>query len=192
MKQTFNIIICGIGGQGLITLLRVMSESALLSGFDVKTSELHGLSQRGGSVSVNLRFGEEVYSPVISKREADLIICLESQESLKAIEYSKKEAVFLINKYQSPTLSLSVSEKEVKNTLERIGRKFTFIEASDICQKELQNSVLAGTYLLGYALHKGFIPLKRDIVEKAMKKLMKEKYVSSSIKVLDLAEQYGK
>ena len=86
--KEFNIVIVGTGGQGLITLLEIISEAALSEGFDVKTSELHGLSQRGGSVEVHITFGKKVLSPLVSQGEANLIIALEIQEALKACYYS--------------------------------------------------------------------------------------------------------
>ena len=68
------MIIVGTGGQGLITLLQILAEAALIEGYDVKTSELHGLSQRGGSVEVHIRFGKEIYSPLIFPGKANLIL----------------------------------------------------------------------------------------------------------------------
>ena len=81
-KNQFNIVIVGTGGQGLITLLQVLAEAAVFSGLDIKTSELHGLSQRGGSVEVHIRFGKKIYSPLVAQGEADLVIALEMQESV--------------------------------------------------------------------------------------------------------------
>jgi indolepyruvate ferredoxin oxidoreductase beta subunit len=75
-KQEFNMIINGVGGQGLITLLKIISEAALVEGKDIRTSELHGLSQRGGSVEVYIRFGKKIWSPLVEKGKADLILSL--------------------------------------------------------------------------------------------------------------------
>ena len=93
----FNIVIVGTGGQGLITLLQIIAEAALASGFDVKTSELHGLSQRGGSVEVHIRFGKKIYSPMVPQGKADLIVALEMQESLKASYFANRKTTFLIS-----------------------------------------------------------------------------------------------
>jgi len=76
-NKTFNIIISGVGGQGVITLLSLIDEASFIEGYDVKSSELHGLSQRGGSVEAHIRFGKKVYSPLISLGSADLVISLE-------------------------------------------------------------------------------------------------------------------
>ncbi len=192
MKQVFNIIISGVGGQGLITLLKVLAGACFEAGFDVKTSELHGLSQRGGSVSVHLRFGKEVFSPVVAKRTGDLMIALEMQEALSMAEYSKKDSIFLINKYKTATLSDSLSEKQIQNSLEKIQRKHYFIEASNICQKELKSDIFCGMFLLGYAISKGFLPLQEQYLVSSIKKMMSEKHVESNLGALELAKKYGK
>ena len=96
--EKFNIVIVGTGGQGLITLLQIIAEAALFEGYEVRTSELHGLSQRGGSVEVHIRFGKEVFSPLVSQGEADLILGLEMQEALRAYPFANSGTAFLLNK----------------------------------------------------------------------------------------------
>src|SRR4030042_4394517 len=93
----FNIVIKGVGGQGLITLLQIIAEAALSEGYSVRTSELHGLSQRGGSVEVHIRFGKKIYSPIVAQGKADLILGLEMQEGLRGAPFSNKKTKFLIN-----------------------------------------------------------------------------------------------
>ncbi len=78
------MVIVGTGGQGVITVLRILAEVALIEGYDVKTSELHGLSQRGGSVEVHIKFGNKIHSPLVAQGKADLILGLEMQECLKS------------------------------------------------------------------------------------------------------------
>ncbi|MDP2967041.1 MAG: 2-oxoacid:acceptor oxidoreductase family protein, partial [bacterium] len=95
----FNMLIVGTGGQGQITLLQVLAEAALIENLDFKSSELHGLSQRGGSVEVHIRFGKQIYSPMVSAGKADLILGLEMQESLMAANFAGLKTNFLVNKY---------------------------------------------------------------------------------------------
>ena len=100
--EQFNMLIVGTGGQGQITLLQILAEAALSEGKEIKTSELHGLSQRGGSVEVHLRFGKKIFSPLVSQGKADLILGLEMQECLKACYYANPKTNFLVNKYIAP------------------------------------------------------------------------------------------
>jgi len=185
-NKDFNLIVAGVGGQGLVTLLNLATEAAFLEGFDVKTSELHGLSQRGGSVSVFIRFGEEIFSPIVSKGKANLIIALEEQEALLALEFSFRETIFIINKFQTPTLAENLSSKQIGNVLERYKRKYCFLPASDICQKELSNNVIAGIFLLGYCLGKGLLPLEKKFFEKAIELVLPQKHQALNLKAFEL------
>ena len=84
----FNMVVAGYGGQGVLTLAKILARAAFMAGFDVKQAELHGLSQRGGSLTCHIRFGEEVYSPLVCAGGADLIIALEAAEALRACKFA--------------------------------------------------------------------------------------------------------
>jgi len=190
-NKTFNIIIAGVGGQGLITLLQVISQAAFSRGFEVRTSELHGLSQRGGSVSVHIRFGRQIYSPMVLKGRADLVIALEIQEALNAVPFSSKNTAFLVNTYQTPTLGQGVSGSYVKNALSGITKKTFFLSAAEITEKELGTTVVAGIFFLGLAIGKGLISLSENDIKKAIKEVMPEKYWDINMKAIDLAKKYA-
>ena len=187
MEKNFNIIISGVGGQGLITLLRIIAEAALIEGFDVKTSELHGLSQRGGSVETHIRLGRKVYSPLISLGTADLILSLEVSESLRAISYANPKTVFLVNKY-SLSFPGALSEKEIIKKINALtkGRKY-ILSASEICKKELGKEVVSGVYLLSYGAFKKIIPLKPSSILKAISEIIPERYLELNKKAFKLA-----
>jgi indolepyruvate ferredoxin oxidoreductase beta subunit len=184
----FNMLIVGTGGQGQITLLQVLAEAALIENLDFKSSELHGLSQRGGSVEVHIRFGKQIYSPMVSAGKADLILGLEMQESLMAANFAGLKTNFLVNKYIVPIpLQKNLSEKELLDQLKRIGKDVFLVPATEICQKELGTNVVAGIYLISLAAFKKLIPLKPDSILKAMKKIIPEKYLELNLKALNLA-----
>ena len=90
-----NIMIVGVGGQGTLLASRILGNCVLGEGYDVKVSEVHGMSQRGGSVVTYLKYGEKVYSPIIGKGEADVILAFEQLEALRALPYLKKAAKLL-------------------------------------------------------------------------------------------------
>lgn len=184
----FNLIINGVGGQGLITLLKIISIAAQKEGYDIKTSELHGLSQRGGSVEVHIRFGKKIYSPLISQGKANLVISLELQESLNGLHYSSPRTTFLINQYKTPTFTRDLSEKEVLKALKKISQNLFLIPASEICQKELKNEVVAGIYLLGLSFSKKLLPLKSNSITSAIKKIIPGKYQELNLKAFNLAK----
>jgi len=189
MAKSFNIIISGTGGQGLITLLQIIAEAALLEGFDVKTSELHGLSQRGGSVETHIRFGNKVYSPLVSLGSADLILSLEISEALKMLFYASPKTVFVINK-NLISYPGGFEEKKLIQKIKNFGKGSKYIiPASEICQKELGKEVVSGIYLLSYAVHKNLIPLKPKSILKAVSKVVPEKYLDLNKKAFELAKK---
>ncbi len=191
MKKNFNIIIVGVGGQGIITLTRVLATAAMMEGFDVKTSELHGLSQRGGSVETHIRFGQEIYSPLVKQGGADLIISLEFQETFKACYYGSGEngTVILVNNYIIPIVTDKkvVSIEQSPSELRKFSNKVILVPATKIVEKEIGNSVLAGTLLLSAAVFKKLIPLKSDSLLKAIKEVVPGKYFHLNKKAFKLA-----
>ncbi len=95
-----NVIFAGVGGQGVILASKVLMEVAKKNGYDVKESEVHGMAQRGGSVDCHVRFGKEVFSPLIPKGGADYVICLELLETMRKLEYLNKNATLIVNREQ--------------------------------------------------------------------------------------------
>lgn len=186
MNKNFNIVIQGVGGQGVITLVSILDEAAFAEGFDVKSSELHGLSQRGGSVEVHVRFGKRIFSPLVKK--ADLIIGLELTEGLRGCKFAGKDTIFLVNDNLIPFMG-GISEKEAKDKLNQVTDNLHLVSASQICKKELSSDMVSGIYLLGYAAHKKLIPIKPEHFLKAIEKMMPEKYLDLNIKAFHLAKE---
>jgi indolepyruvate ferredoxin oxidoreductase beta subunit len=188
MEKTFNIIVNGVGGQGVITLLSLIDEAALVNGYDVRSSELHGLSQRGGSVETHIRFGKKVYSPLIPNGKADLIISLEMLEGLRETAKSGKQTKFLINEFVSPFQG-GLTKEEIKKQFENLKNELHLTPASEICKEKLQNEVVSTIYLLGYAVNKNLIPLEKESVIKAIENIVPEKYRELNINAFNLG--YG-
>ena len=189
-KKDFNIVITGVGGQGLITLLQILAEAVFSEGYEVRTSELHGLSQRGGSVEVHIRFGRKIYSPLISQGKADLILSLEMQEALKAAYFANPKTNFLVNEYIVPIpLQKTLSKEVIFKNLKKVSKNINVVPAEKICQEKLENSVVSGVYLLSLAVFKKLIPLKPDSLLKAIKKIIPEKYLELNLKTFELVKK---
>ena len=185
----FNTVIVGTGGQGLITLLQIVAEAALSEGYDVRSSELHGLSQRGGSVEVHLRFGKKIYSPLIPSGGADLILGLEVQEAARAAAFANKKTNFLVNEQIVPIpLVKNLFSKEASKILKKISKNVYLVPATETCQGKLGTNVVAGVYLVSFAAFKKLIPLKPESVLKAIKKTIPEKYLELNVKAYNLAK----
>lgn len=186
INKNFDIVITGVGGQGIITLLQVIDEAAFIEGYNVRSSELHGLSQRGGSVEAHIRFGEKVYSPMVSNGKADLMIALELLEGLRESVKVGKQTKIVINEYLLPFIG-APGKKDIIDQLKKTKKDFYLVPASQSCKDKLQNEVVSTIYLLGYAVSKKLIPLKRESVINAIKNVVPAKHVELNIKAFELA-----
>ncbi len=190
MDKTFNIIIVGVGGQGLITLNNIIARAAFYDGYDIRTSELHGLSQRAGSVETHLRFGKKVYSPLIVAGKADLVLGLEITEGLRAIKFSNPKTVFVVNNNYIFFME-NISKKEIEEKIKLlVGDNLRLVPASEICGKKFGKEVVSSVYLLGYCVFKNLIPLKPSSVLRAIKETIPEKYLDLNKKAFNLANSH--
>ncbi|MFA6190537.1 MAG: indolepyruvate oxidoreductase subunit beta [Candidatus Staskawiczbacteria bacterium] len=184
-NKTFNLILTGVGGQGIITLLQVIDEAAVVEGLDVKSSELHGLSQRGGSVEAHVRFGKKVYSPMVSNGQADLILALETLEGLRESAKAGKQTKLLVNEYILPLMGAPAKEEIIKQ-LKATQNDLYLVPASADCREKLQNEVVCTLYMVGYSVAKKLMPLKKESVLTAIKNVIPEKYLDLNIKAFEL------
>lgn len=103
-RETKRIMFAGVGGQGILLASRVLAEGLLRAGLDVKSTEVHGMAQRGGSVVTQVCFGERVYSPLVGPGAIDALVALEKLEALRYIHFLKKNGVLLVNRKEIPSL----------------------------------------------------------------------------------------
>lgn len=151
MSEVKNILLVGVGGQGTILASKILSDGLKEAGYDVKMSEIHGMSQRGGNVSTQIRFGKKVYSPIIGKGEADLIVAFEKMEALRWLEYLKEGGRMVINDYEIPSSIIQMGNAVYpEGILEELSAKAstTVFKASEIAQ-ELGNLKTMNVVLLG-------------------------------------------
>ncbi len=119
--QTVNILICGVGGQGVLLAGDIIAEAAIAGGFDAKKSEVHGMAQRGGSVVSHVRFGSKVNSPLIREGEADAILSFEEMETARYLHFLKKDGWLIVNRQQVIPMSVATGAVEYPSDIE-LGR----------------------------------------------------------------------
>ena len=149
--MTKSILLVGVGGQGTILASKILTTGLMEAGYDVKMSEIHGMSQRGGSVSSQVRYGKKVMSPVIEKGKADIIVSFEKMEALRALDYLKPDGVLVVNNEEIPSMSVITGEEEYpEDVLEEIQKhvKAKVIDATRLAG-ELGNEKAANMILLG-------------------------------------------
>ena len=130
-----SVILVGVGGQGAILTAKILVNGVMRKGYDVKMSEVHGMSQRGGSVSTQVHFGDKVYSPVIGRGEADILVAYEKMEAVRYAEFLKPDGVAIINDYEMPSAATAAGLCEYpKGCLEAMQENFNchVLKASDI------------------------------------------------------------
>lgn len=151
MSDIKNILLVGVGGQGTILASKILTSGLIEAGYEVKMSEIHGMSQRGGSVSTQVRYGSKVYSPIVGKGEADVIVAFEKMEALRWIEYLKVDGRMVINDFEIPSAPILMGQVDYpEGILEELGAKaqtLTF-KAGEIAE-ELGNSKAMNVVLLG-------------------------------------------
>ena len=130
--ETVNIMIVGVGGQGSLLASKMLGHLLVARGYDVKVSEVHGMSQRGGSVVTYVRFGDKVYSPIIDKGEADFIVSFELLEAARWIEYLKPTGTIVTNTQQmEPMPVIAGLAKYPENLVEKLRAKGVTVDAMD-------------------------------------------------------------
>ena len=137
--QTKNIMIVGVGGQGTLLASKLLGKLLLGKGYDVKVSEVHGMSQRGGSVVTYVRYGDKVYSPVIDKAQADVIISFELLEAARWVEYLKPDGVIITNTQQVNPMPVIIGAQEYPEKLAEkindLGVKLDALDALSLAEK---------------------------------------------------------
>jgi indolepyruvate ferredoxin oxidoreductase beta subunit len=157
-----NVLMCGVGGQGVILASNIVSIAAMLANFEVKKSEVHGMSQRGGSVVTHVRFGASVSSPLISMGRADFMLAFEKLESLRYIEFMGEHAIAIVNEREMiPTTVSSGPYEYPTDIIEALERHMPVIlvDGPGIAREKVGNVRTSNTVLLGALATKLDIPL---------------------------------
>ena len=170
IKKVTNVLVVGVGGQGVIVASKLLTNVVLKAGFDVKKSEVHGMAQRGGSVVSQVRFGEEVFSPLVKKGEGDILLSFEQLESLRYLDYLYKDSFVLMNnqKVLPPSVSMGLERypldipKKVKGQF----KNTVLVEGLDLAL-QAGNPKAINTVLLGVLSQK--LDIKETIWLKAIR-----------------------
>jgi indolepyruvate ferredoxin oxidoreductase beta subunit len=171
-----NILICGVGGQGILLASEITSMALLRSGFDVKKSEVHGMAQRGGAVVAHLRYGDKVYSPLIEPGTADIEIAFEMLESARYLPYLHRKSRVIVNTQKIyPAPVATGAERYPEDVLDRLKEKKIAvfpIDAFGIVRK--LGETRAVNILLVGALSR-FLPVKEKVFLKLINEVVPEK-----------------
>jgi indolepyruvate ferredoxin oxidoreductase beta subunit len=147
-----NILVAGVGGQGVILASDLMADTFLAAGYDVKKSEVHGMAQRGGAVSSHIRYGKKVYSPIIKMGEADYLFMTEKMETLRWLAYGNPSTIIVVDDITINPPAVNLGEMEYPHDIEetlRTNFKNVYIIPASAMAAEMGNARAANVVLLG-------------------------------------------
>jgi indolepyruvate ferredoxin oxidoreductase beta subunit len=167
--DNYTIVISGLGGQGLIKLVQILGNALMFNGYEVITSETHGLSQRGGKVTCFVRFGNKLNAPLPMIGSADMIIALEESSILNALKYAKpnKSTRIIMSSYEKQVLGVEYPTLEyIMEILLKISDFIYVIPLTELALKYTENIKTMNSVLLGYILR--FLSINKEDIEKSL------------------------
>lgn len=191
--ETKNVMIVGVGGQGSLLASKLLGALLTEEGYDVKVSEVHGMSQRGGSVVTYVRFGDKVYSPVISEGEADYIVSFEKIEAARYIRCLKKGGKIIVNTQEIDPMPVITGAAEYPaNVLEELKAKGVFIDDIDALSLAEEAGTAKSVNIVLMARLAKYFDMDYDKWINAIKKLVKPQFVDVNMKAFELGYNYQK
>jgi indolepyruvate ferredoxin oxidoreductase beta subunit len=186
MGDILNISLVGVGGQGTLLASEILCQVGLLSGKDVKKSEVHGMAQRGGSVVSQLRIGEKVNSPLIALGETDILISFEKVEALRFAHFLSPDGIAMVNDQEIRPVTVSSGQSEWPEDLDsKLKSRFSRLElvpALEIAQS-LGNVRVVNVVMIGALAN--HTEISDDIWREAIKSLVKPKFLDLNLKAYD-------
>lgn len=192
INSTGNIMIVGVGGQGSLLASKLLGHLLLQEGYDVKVSEVHGMSQRGGSVVTYVRFGEKVYSPVIDKGQADFIVSFEKLEAARYLEYLKPDGRIVVNTQEiDPMPVVTGAASYPDNLLSKIEHTGVSVDAMDCLAlaEKAGNAKAVNIVLMGRLSEYFDISVEKWI--KAIEECVPAKFVETNKKAFMLGRNFN-
>jgi indolepyruvate ferredoxin oxidoreductase beta subunit len=188
-----DLIFTGVGGQGVVVLSDIFCEAALIDGFDVAKAEIHGMAQRGGSISAHVRIGEKVLSPLIETGTSDGIIGFEVLETARALPMLKPKGTVVVNTKYIPPTSIRPSTKPLttQQLLDMIAAKAQKVYPVDGIKlaAKLGNLMVVNTVLLGAVSALPDVPVRKESFQQAIASRLKEKFINLNLKAFEAGRQ---
>lgn len=179
-----SVLFVGVGGDGIITVSNVVAEACMLAGLDVKKSEIHGMSQRGGSVSASVRFGEKVHSPTDKLGSVQYMMATEKIEALRWIQYLNKDSVAVINDRIVPIINQIIDENNIDLLVKKIDTRILIKRKFIDDAVKLGNEKVTNTIMLG-VLSK-YIPVENKFFMDAIDIIVPDKIKQINIEAFNL------
>jgi indolepyruvate ferredoxin oxidoreductase beta subunit len=185
-----NILISGVGGQGILLASEVLSEVLMLAGYDVKKSEIHGMAQRGGSVVSHIRFGTKVYSSIIPEGEGDILLGFELLETYRYLPLLREGAKVVANKLRILPPPVTLGKEKYPGDIEsKIKKAFpdsSFIDGIDVATRA-GNARTVNVALLGALA--STLPIEAGLWRETLRKMVPERFLEVNLQAFDFGQQ---
>lgn len=192
MRETKGIMIVGVGGQGTLLASRILGNVLIGQGYDVKMSEVHGMSQRGGSVVTYVKYGDKVYSPLVDLGEADYILAFERLEAARWISYLKDGGKLILNDRRiSPMPVITGAMEYPSDVVEKISSKGVNIIASDALSMAIEAGSAKSVNVVMIGILSALADFDEDVWQKALKECVKPKFLELNKKAFALGREYA-
>lgn len=193
----YNIVLVGVGGQGTILAAEILGAAAVREGQNVRVSEIHGMAQRGGAVTSNVRIGEKVLSSTVTEGQADVLLGFEPLETVRSLKFVSEKTLVMMSDERVPPTELA-AKKINYPPLEEIVKKihlFTkrlIIVQTQMLAREAGSILTRNVILLGALAATGEVPVKTESLMEALKELVPAKHSETNLKAFRLGLEYVK
>ena len=188
--NTKNILICGVGGQGILLAGELLGDAALRAGYDVKKSEIHGMAQRGGSVVSHIRYGEKIYSPTIQEGDADFIFSFEKMETLRYISYLKPGGVVIVNNQKINPTNTSIKSsgypENIEDNFKERSSIFKLVDALEVAEKT-GNTKTVNVVMIGVLSN--YLDFKQEIWSETFNSLIPKKHLDINLTAFKMGRE---
>lgn len=195
--REFNVVLAGVGGQGILVAAEILGAAALLDGLNARVSEIHGMAQRGGAVVSNVRIGRDVFAPTVLDGKADVLLGFEPLETLRNLRLTSEKTLTIMGDEEIPPLELSLKNVEYPS-LEQIMEKIRIFTKNVIIVESKKLAAKAGSpltqniVLIGALAATEKIPIKTGSILEALRELLSSKHLEINLKAFKLGYEYVK
>ena len=190
-KKALEVIICGVGGQGVVLMSELLGTAAVKGGIGVKGSEVLGMAQRGGSVFSNLRLGDDIYSPLSTEGTCDILLAVEPSEAIRNIQYLSRSSIVILNTTRVLPFTVFLGKSgypEIETILEKlrsVAERVIALDASEIA-REAGNIQTTNVVMMGALFGTGLLPISVAIAKEVVRNRVPAKAIDANLKAFDM------
>jgi len=196
MKE-FNIILAGVGGQGILLAAEILGTAALKEGLNVRVGEIHGMAQRGGAVISNIRIGQKVLAPTVLEGQADVFLGFEPLETLRNLKFASEKTLIIMNEERITPTELTAKMikypglREIGNKICRFTKNIVTVDAAELAKKA-GNVLTENVVLIGALAATKKLPVKSESILDALRELVPAKHLDVNVKAFKFGYEFVK